>query len=989
MPAFAQSEKEAGKDDDIATLEQVSVVGSQIKGANSSALLPIETLTAEKIESIGAVSGDELYRNIPQMGDVSFTGNGGGNSSNFARGDVASVDLRGLGVGNTLLLINGRRTVTHPQSQADDNLVPVLSYNANAIPVANVERVEVLLGGASAIYGADAVAGVVNNVLRDDVDGGHITVQSGAGEGTDLRDYSLSGVIGKNFGNLRGNVTLAFSLLDSTGLTSQDQDWTSTADRRSYFADTAFADDNSLDNTSTTSKWGSFSAGQQVTQDGVAITSSAGAFHIQPSSNSGCNADIDGSVCIDSGSKSSTGADRNLRTDAGNEYPTSISPELKRLNLFLTSKYDFDNGISFFSEFGLYHSQSKSLQTPVNSTSSLVVTVPASNYWNPFGATYLPDGSVNPNRLSGLNVSEDGIPVTISTYRFERPTQIEVTNTQVRALAGLRGQKWGFDWESALLYSRAKVRDQSDGVSMTKLQESLARSDESAYNPFCGGCNSDEVLDSIYVQAVRKSITSLTQWDFKISRPDLFRNWAGDIGMAGGLEVRHETQEDNRDPRVDGTIVYTDSVTGESVEGDLYGVSSTPDVYGSRTVGSLYTEFTVPLVSEEMSVPLVRSLDLQLAGRSEHYSDFGSVTKPKIALGWEVAGGFKLRGSWSQGFKAPNLEQTNISVLARANTRTDYIQCEADLRTGAISSFSDCTHSASTTGRRYGNPDLKPETSENASVGFSWTPNFIPSEYGSVSLSMDYFKYNQKNIIGVFGEGNALILDYVLRVQGSSNPNVVRDDPTADQIERFEGTGLEAAGTVLYVNDQYINLQPQTVRGLDYSASWLSPETAAGQFVVSLNATRLIEFYREPSDDIQTLLDARAAGIINADTTISGYGNLIGQDGNPRWRAGLSLTWHYKQITVGASARYVGTWYDTDLQYDDGSYYKVKAYTTGNMFFRYAFNSENWLRDTSFKIGVNNVANKRPPDSDDTYGYNSSLYSATPRYWYMAFTKQF
>ena len=105
------------------------------------------TLQPEQIEATGAVSGDDLYRSIPQMGDVSFVGTNGGNSSNYARGDIASVNLRGLGVGNTLLLVNGRRTVVHPTSQADGNLVPVLTYNANAIPVGGLQRVEVLLDG--------------------------------------------------------------------------------------------------------------------------------------------------------------------------------------------------------------------------------------------------------------------------------------------------------------------------------------------------------------------------------------------------------------------------------------------------------------------------------------------------------------------------------------------------------------------------------------------------------------------------------------------------------------------------------------------------------------------------------------------------------------------------------------------------------------------------------------------------------------------------
>ena len=109
------------------TLDQITVVGSQIRGSAATAILPVVTLQPEQIEATGAVSGDDLYRSIPQMGDVSFVGTNGGNSSNYARGDIASVNLRGLGVGNTLLLVNGRRTVVHPTSQADGNLVPVLT----------------------------------------------------------------------------------------------------------------------------------------------------------------------------------------------------------------------------------------------------------------------------------------------------------------------------------------------------------------------------------------------------------------------------------------------------------------------------------------------------------------------------------------------------------------------------------------------------------------------------------------------------------------------------------------------------------------------------------------------------------------------------------------------------------------------------------------------------------------------------------------------
>lgn len=137
-----------------AQVDEIVVVGTNIKGARTTAALPVVVADREQIEATGATTGDELLRTIPQMGDVLFDSANNPQTSNSARGDVNSVNLRSLGVGNTLVLLNGRRLVQHPTSQgtSDTGTVPVLSYNSNAIPVAGLERLEVLLDGAAAIY---------------------------------------------------------------------------------------------------------------------------------------------------------------------------------------------------------------------------------------------------------------------------------------------------------------------------------------------------------------------------------------------------------------------------------------------------------------------------------------------------------------------------------------------------------------------------------------------------------------------------------------------------------------------------------------------------------------------------------------------------------------------------------------------------------------------------------------------------------------------
>jgi outer membrane receptor for ferrienterochelin and colicin len=132
-------------------VEEIVVLGSQIRGARTTGALPVSVVGRDEIASAAALSGDDLFRTLPEAGDITFNGTYlGGTNSNAARGDVSTVSLRGLAQGNTLLLLNGRRSVVHPTSQTD-NGTPVFGYNVNAIPVAGIERVEILKDGAAAL----------------------------------------------------------------------------------------------------------------------------------------------------------------------------------------------------------------------------------------------------------------------------------------------------------------------------------------------------------------------------------------------------------------------------------------------------------------------------------------------------------------------------------------------------------------------------------------------------------------------------------------------------------------------------------------------------------------------------------------------------------------------------------------------------------------------------------------------------------------------
>lgn len=993
--AQAQEASSVGVGEQASQVEDVVVVGTNIRGARTTAALPVIVADREQIEATGATTGDELMRTIPQMGDVLFDSANNPQTSNSARGDVNSVNLRSLGVGNTLVLLNGRRLVQHPTSQgtSDTGTVPVLSYNSNAIPVSGLERLEVLLDGAAAIYGADAVAGVVNTVLRDNIDGLTVSARYGGAEGTQMRDTEFNLFAGKNLE--RGNVSLFANYAQRTALWASDQDFTRSDDIRPLFADYAdFAGVQSLDGRSSHTPWARLSVGSRavIRSNGTAVTNSAGAFRFQPSS-FGCGVDVGGDICLSSGNHNFNTTNRDMRYDTRHE--TTVRPSVERLNLFLTGRYDLTDNVEAFGEIGFYSAHSRAVQPPVVNLNQ--IWIPASNYYNPFGPVTFADGSANPNRLPGLTgVPAAGLPVLMTNYRFVDTgfQVVKVDNYQARLMGGLRGEWRGFDWETALVYSEAEAEDRSPNINMTALQKQLSLSTPDAYNPFSGGCvattsygdcspSSQAAIDAIVFDMRRLSRTTLTMADFKLSRGDLFDLPAGPAGMAVGIEARRETQKDDRDANVDGTFTFTDMVTGVTNLSNVSAVSPNPDTKGSREVFSTYIEFALPLVSPEMNIPLIYQLDMQLAGRYEHYSDFGSVAKPKVAAAWDVVPGVRVRGSYSEGFRAPNLEQTNATQYSRLASGVDYVRCEADLRAGRIANFSACSQNTSGASLLVaGNPDLEPEESTNSSYGLVLQPSFIPDRFGAFTFTIDRWRIEQEKIVGLLGAQTALALDYLNRVEGGSNPLVNRRDATPEDVLLFEGTGLTPVGEVISINDRFINLQPQTVSGLDLGMNWSLRRTRFGTFIVNVNASKLDEFSRDPGDIVNALYAARADGTINAGTTLPETAQLVGQNGRPEWRVNASLTWRKGPIRAGISSQYISDFDQPGLLGASNEAWVVDSRQTINAYVDYEFPAETRLR-----LGVRDLTDQGPPLADN--GYRGSVRSPWGRYWYVNASKSF
>lgn len=992
---------EARGEGEATAVADIVVVGSQIRGAKTTGALPVSVVTQESMAAVAPVSSGDLFRTIPQVGDVAFNeqATGGANST---RGDVSSVSLRGLGLGNTLLLINGRRVVLHPTSQAVtgivDSQVPVFGYNANAIPVAGLARLEVLRDGAAALYGSDAVAGVVNNVLDANFNGREMSVQYGGAEGTSQRELEISGIIGSGFANGRGNISLFGGYSDRSRLYARDLDYLASSDRSAYVAGTSFEGVAAFDSRSTSSPWGVFQSPARlgvISSNGVAITNSSGFFHMQPSTNPGCQLiSSTPGVCYDDGNITTSVADRNTRFDANRTFrDISVIGSSERLNLFSFVNYELSDTLEFFGEAGLYHAETSDIGGPGGVSTTNPITIPANAYWNPFG----PIGS--PNRLPGLNIPIEGVPLTINSYNIvdAGTREVAVTNAQYRFLAGLRGAFGAWNWESAVLHSWATAKDVSDNVSNTLFQKALSGTTAEAYNPFTGGdpanpsvgagsLNNQATIDSFLIKSIRKTRTSLSLWDLKLSNASLFTlPGGGDVGMATGIEFRRETFDDDRDPRQDGTITYTDAVTGLTYNDT--GQSISPDVSGQRNVFSAYGELAAAIVRPENNIPLVRALDIQLAARYENYSDVGDIAKPKVAVSWDMFDGLRLRTSWSQGFRAPNLEVINLTMLSRSQPGRDYVLCEADLRAGRIANFSQCNRPAALVREMIGNPDLKPEESESLSYGAVLTPP-LPSGWGDLTVTVDRWKIEQTNAVGLLNAQDAVNLDYLMRVRGSRNPDVQRLEPTADEIALYAGTGLDPAGQLLNMQLTFENFLPITVEGLDINFDYRLRDTMWGDFSVNLNSAQMIRYHMAPNSVGEELAQGQRNGEINASLPITAGGDFVGKNGRPRWRHALNLNWSQGPVRVGAFVKYTDKVDIIDVVDAGNNPFVVKSQTSVNLFGSYRFGrSEGFVGDASLQLGVRNVFNDDPPFAPS--GYLAALYQPQPRYWYVNIRKNF
>ena len=992
--AWAQEEPAPGTAEAPPTEPEIVVVGTQIQGAKINDVLPVTVLDEQAIENTGAASGDELFRAIPQAGTVAFNEQNA-DTANNVRGDVGSINLRDLGTGNTLLLINGRRMNLHPGFQTE-LLVPVVSPDTNEIAPGSVRRVEVLRDGASAIYGADAVAGVINTVLKGNMRGGFLEGDWRASDGTSLYSYRLSGGLGFDFGGGRGNLTVYGGYFHENGMPASERAYSADDNRLPLVEGTDFEGDSSFNNRNTFGPFGQFDIQAPSSRTPIGDDD----FFLQPGTFAGCDLDFGAGICARGGTTPVSAVRYN--TVFGN----SLISRKNRYNAMALLNYEMSGNVEAYFEGSYYRSESRRSLDASAILSAVPLGISREAYYNPFGPA-LRDGQPNPERLPGTTISDDGADLIMERYRFVDAgnRDVSVDKNSYRLVAGLRGNFGAWDFDTGFVYSEADTIDLArNRVSLTLLQQQINLTTPDAYNPFNGGClddpgegdctpNPQSSIDPFRISVFRKGGTSLALADFKVSRDDLFSLPGGDLGVAAGIEWRKETFYDDRDPRLDGTITFTDSVTGEFNGSDVAGTSPSPDTNGQRQVYSAFAEVFVPVISPEMDIPLVDEFNIQLAGRMERFTDIDETAAvPRIAASWTTIPGVTFRGAWSKGFRAPNLVQVNDEGTTRSNTRDDFIVCQAQVQKGIIEDLGACP-GAGVISFRSGTENLVPEDSTNLNLGIVLEPGFIPG----LTLTADYWRVKQTGLVGTFGDDNAIALDYLRRLNGGSNPNVVRLAPTAEDVALFEGTGFAPAGKIDYVIDDYLNLDSRVSKGWDFGLFYQVPEFGLGRFRVRLNAARLESFVQSAGTDGQELLDGVASGELPLDVSVDGLGELLEIGGRPKWRFSGSVNWESGPVDVGLFGSYVGKVYNTSVSRDEpivsddpnANFFPVDPFFTMNLSVAYSINNDTPLDGTRLRFAINNLFDEDPPLADQTYGYYSDLHSPRGRVFHVELRKKF
>lgn len=792
LPAVTWAQEEDDTNDDEP--KRVKVLGSRISRIDIEGPSPVIRITREDLDASGFSTVGDALRNLPQNNGSTLSPEGAGNSFTPA---LTSFNFRGLGNNNVLVLINGRRAA--PYASPGFNGFQTI-VDLNSMPSSAIESIEILKDGASALYGSDAVAGVIDIQLRKDFEG--LTLQTSIGDTTDTDSFMRSAFFVLGTSSAKTSLVVTADWFKRNAIADRDRDFSSTTDQSSTGRDIGGRN------------WSSSRPYPARAAIPDPDDPNFGAWRTFPAPTA--DPTLDGLVPLDPANFVGT---YNYLQD------TWMLPEVENYGFYTHGTYQFTNTLEGFLEVSLRRNQviQRAAPTPLVSTSEQGdapgggLILPAVNPFNPWGTS----------RTDG-NTPQD---VTVFNWRmvgtgFRQPDIIADTP---RMLMGLRGEI-GFDWEweAGLLFTSNEVSDKAPGyVSDFLVQQALQGVDlnqdgeitrDEYANPF--GPSSDEIIDFMSGSAPVRDYFEIVSFDFE-ANGDLFEVPAGVVGLAAGMEYREEVLDASSN-------LLRDS---RNLSG---GGESTP-IEGDRDVLAIFAETYVPVLP---------NLDLQLALRYEDYSDFGNTTKPKIGVAYRPIEELLLRASYSESFTAPNL----AFLYSGPSTSFSNQQIPDPKRPNDTQS--------QIKGIGGGNPLLQPEETNSFYAGFVFEPgeDLFGGVLDGFAVNFDYFLFERENLLTrpshTFVVQNE---DSLPQLFPDGSVTVVRDPPLPG----------ETVGRINFITIPWVNGATQEYEGVDFGISYEKETEDLGRFTANLEATYMMRWEQGGTDFAGTYLLPEWRGVIS------------------------------------------------------------------------------------------------------------------------------
>lgn len=745
----------------------VTITGSRIKRKQLVSSSPVTVLDQEAIAQSGVSSVGELLVELPSVVGSPGTPRSGGNNNG-----IATVRLRGLSSNNTLVLVNGRRVSTRGVSSAVD---------LETIPFDAVERVEVLKDGASAVYGSDAIAGVVNIIMRDGYDG--LTLKTEYGEST--HGDAAQTKVGLTWGGSteKSSWIVSASRFSDDGWMRRDRDISSDADLRRFGATGT-----NLRSSKSPHSW-IFS----TDYSSLGVTANTGASWDPANGYDAANDFRSFNGFWGSAPGDAASCDLSTQCDSFNYHDFETgSNDYKTTTIWVSGEYEISDTVTAFMQYNAADIRSTNFFAPGAIEFGDNVIVSENNIYNPFGQDVVVQRRITENGILRPLVADSDVD---------------------RFTFGLQGSLVDWDWDLAYSSQESKVIEtRGTQMSLERIRHAagdsddcLARSDGCVPLDLIGpfGAINQEMIDyifyhkptSIYDNNLRYITANITGAVAELP--------AGELMIAAGAEFRWQ----------DAQIVHD---AGRN-SGDIAFVEAVADTFApTRKIKEYYIEASAPLLKDAAAA---KSLDLELAVRFSDYNDFGSTSNPKLGLRWAINDDLMIRYSYSEGFRAPTLGELYTPSARGFVNDTD--PCTTD----AWSTLAGCTVRApgdlGYTALTGGNPNLQPEEAESFTAGFVWTPSF----FEGFELTADIWKIEQTNVVDTYGatrkvrdnaENPALWADTVIR-----NPN---------------------SGALVVVMDVFENIDGRELSGWDVEAKYSWQTEGNGEFVSQLGISNLSEW---------------------------------------------------------------------------------------------------------------------------------------------------